>query len=68
MKSITTRPPTSLSLNCLATSAAASMFVLKAVSSISLPFVDLEELTSIVVIASVGSITMEPPEFNDISL
>ena len=68
MKSITTRPPTSLSLNCLATSVAASKFVLKAVSSISLPFVDLAELTSIVVMASVGSITMDPPEFNDISL
>ncbi len=44
------------------------MFVLKAVSSISLPLVDLAELTSIAVMASVGSITIEPPELNDISL
>ena len=65
---MTTRPPTSLSLSCLATSFAASMLVLKAVSSISLPFVDLAEFTSIVVIASVGSITMDPPELSDISL
>ena len=65
---MTTNPPTSLSLNCLAISLAASRFVLYAVSSISLPLVDLAELISIAVIASVGSMTMEPPEFKDISL
>ena len=68
MKSITTKPPTSLSRNCLATSFAASKLVLYAVSSISLPFVDLAELTSIAVMASVGSITIDPPDVNEISL
>ena len=68
IKSITTNPPTSLNLNCLAISFAASRFVLYAVSSISLPFVDLAELTSTAVIASVGSITIDPPEDKDISL
>ena len=68
IKSITTSPPTSLNFNCLAISTAASKFVLKAVSSISFPFVDLAELTSMAVIASVGSITIEPPELREISL
>ena len=68
IKSITTNPPTSLSLSCLAISDAASIFVLNAVSSISLPLVDLAELTSQLSCASVGSITIEPPEFKDISL
>ncbi len=34
----------------------------------SLPLVDLAELTSTAVIASVGSITIDPPEGSDISL
>ena len=34
----------------------------------SLPFVDLAELTSTAVIASVGSITIEPPDESEISL
>ena len=68
MKSITTNPPTSLNLSCLAISFAASRLVLYAVSSISLPLVDLAELTSTAVIASVGSITIEPPDDKDISL
>ena len=61
-------PPKSLNLSCLAISFAASMLVAKAVDSISLPLVDLAELTSIETIASVGSITIEPPEGKDISL
>ena len=44
------------------------MLVAKAVDSISLPLVDLAELTSIETIASVGSITIDPPEGKDISL
>ena len=68
MKSITINPPTSLNLNCLAISFAASKFVLRAVSSISLPLVDRAELISIVVIASVGSITIDPPDGREISL
>ena len=68
IKSITINPPTSLNLNCLAISLADSKFVLRAVSSISLPLVDRAELISIVVIASVGSITMDPPDGREISL
>ena len=41
---------------------AASRFVLRAVSSISPPFVDFAELTSILVRASVVSKTIFPPE------
>ena len=67
IKSITIKPPRSLNLNCLATSFAASIFVAKAVDSISLPFVDLAELTSIETIASVGSMTIDPPDGSDIS-
>ena len=62
MKSITTKPPKSRKRNWRATSSAASKLVLNAVSSISLPFVARAELISIEVIASVGSITIEPPE------
>ena len=61
-------PPKSLNLSCLAISLAASMFVVKAVDSISLPLVDLAELTSMETIASVGSITIDPPDGRDISL
>ena len=53
MKSITKSPPKSLILNCLAISSAASKFVLSAVSSMSLPFVDLAEFISIEISASV---------------
>ncbi len=61
---MTTKPPKSRKRNCRAISSAASKLVLKAVSSISLPFVARAELISIDVIASVGSITIEPPEGN----
>ena len=44
------------------------MFVAKAVDSISFPLVERAELTSIETIASVGSITIDPPEGNEISL
>ncbi len=53
MKSITIKPPISLSLNCLAISLAASRFVLRAVSSISEAPVALDELISIATNASV---------------
>ena len=62
MKSITTKPPISLNLSCVNISIAASMLVVSAVSSISLPLVDLAELTSILTNASVESITILPPE------
>ena len=62
------RPPKSRNLSCRATSLAASMFVAKAVDSISFPLVERAELTSIETIASVGSITIDPPEGNEISL
>ena len=68
IKSITTNPPRSLNLNCLATSDAASKFVAKAVSSMSFPLVALDEFTSMVTIASVGSITIDPPDGKLISL
>ena len=68
MKSITIRPPRSLSFTCLPISVAASRFVLSAVSSISVPFVDLAELMSIEVNASPLSITNEPPDGNLTSL
>ena len=53
IKSITTRPPMSLNLNCLPISTADSKFVFKAVSSISLPPVAFAELMSIATKASV---------------
>ena len=62
IKSITTRPPISLIRSCLAISSAASRLVFKAVSSISDPRVDLAEFMSIDTNASVGSITMLPPD------
>ena len=68
MKSITIRPPRSLSFTCLPISAAASRFVLSAVSSMSVPFVDLAELMSIEVNASPLSMTNEPPDGNLTSL
>ena len=51
----------SLRRNCRAISSAASRFVLSAVSSMSAPRVAREELISIEISASVGSITTEPP-------
>ena len=53
IKSITIRPPISRNRSCLAISTAASKFVLKAVSSISLPLVDFLELISMATKASV---------------
>ena len=47
MKSITKSPPKSLFSIVRAISSAASKFVLSAVSSMSLPFVDLAEFISI---------------------
>ena len=68
IKSMTIKPPRSLSFTCLPISEAASKFVLSAVSSISDPFVDFAELISIEVRASPESITREPPERNLTSL
>ena len=48
--------------NWRATSTAASQLVRNAVSSMSLPLVAREELMSMEVNASVGSITIEPPD------
>ena len=62
IKSITTNPPTSRKRNWRAISSAASILVCSAVSSISPPRVALAELTSIEVRASVGSITIAPPD------
>ena len=68
MKSITTKPPISLSLNCLDISFAASRLVCVAVSSISLPEVAFDELISIATKASASSITMDPPDSSFTSL
>ena len=62
MKSITIKPPKSRRRSWRAISTAASMLVLKAVSSISPPLVAREELMSMAVSASVMSMTMTPPE------
>ena len=62
IKSITTKPPMSRKRNWRDTSSAASRLVCSAVSSISPPRVALAELTSTETSASVGSITIEPPE------
>src|SRR6056300_915748 len=62
MKSITTRPPISRNRNWRAISSAASRLVCKAVSSISPPLVARAELMSIDTNASVGSITIAPPD------
>ena len=62
MKSITIRPPASRMRAWRATSTAASQLVLNAVSSMSLPLVAFDELTSMAVSASVWSITIEPPD------
>ena len=62
IKSTTISPPISLNFNCVHKDTAASRFVFKAVSSISPPFVDLDEFTSILVKASVVSNTIFPPD------
>ena len=64
IKSITISPPISLNLSCLPISSAASRLVLTAVGSISLSVVDLPELTSMETNASVGDITIEPPDLS----
>ena len=61
IKSMTMSPPMSLSLNCFPISTADSKFVLRAVSSISLPPVAFAELISMATNASVWSITIDPP-------
>ena len=60
MKSITIKPPKSRKRNWRAISSAASKLVLSAVSSMSPPRVERDELISIAVNASVTSITIEP--------
>ena len=62
IKSITTKPPMSRKRSWRAISSAASRLVFSAVSSMSLPLVARAELMSIETRASVGSITMAPPE------
>ncbi len=62
IKSITISPPKSRIRSCRAISSAASRLVFNAVSSISAPFVARAELMSIEIMASVWSITIEPPE------
>ena len=59
---MTTKPPRSLNLNCLAISTAASGLVFRAVFSIFLSVVFLPELTSIATSASVVLITIDPPD------
>ena len=62
IKSTTISPPISLNFNCVDRDTAASKLVLSAVSSISPPFVDFAEFTSILVSASVESNTILPPD------
>ena len=62
MKSMTISPPMSRSRSCRATSSTASMLVVMAVSSMSAPLVARAELMSMETSASVGSMTMAPPE------
>jgi len=62
MKSITIKPPKSRKRNWRAISSAASKLVLSAVSSMSPPRVERDELMSIAVNASVTSMTIEPPD------
>ena len=62
MKSITIKPPMSRRRSCRAISSAASRLVHRAVSSISPPLVARAELMSIETSASVGSITIDPPD------
>ncbi len=57
IKSITIRPDKSLNFICLEISSAASIFVLRAVFSIFICFVDWPEFISIATKASVGLIT-----------
>ncbi len=62
MKSITIKPPMSRRRSWRAISSAASRLVCSAVSSMSPPLVARAELMSMDTRASVGSMTMEPPE------
>ena len=62
MKSTTSNPPRSRSRSSRAMTRAASTLVFSAVSSWLLPLVDLPLLTSMAVRASVGSMTMLPPD------
>ena len=62
MKSIIIKPDKSLILICLDISSAASRFVFRAVLSTFFCFIDLPEFTSIDISASVGLITIYPPE------
>jgi len=64
IKSITISPERSLILICLDISSAASRFVFTAVSSMFTSLVDCPEFISIDTSASVGLITMYPPEVN----
>ena len=64
MKSITIRPERSLNLICLAISSAASILVFKAVFSIFICLVDWPEFISIETNASVGLITIYPPDLS----
>ena len=67
MKSIIISPDRSLILICLDISSAASRFVSKAVLSTFFCLIELPELISIETSASVGFITIYPPDFNFIS-
>ena len=64
IKSITINPERSLILICLEISSAASKFVLRAVFSILLSLIDWPEFISIDIKASVGLMTMYPPDSN----
>ena len=62
IKSITISPPISRNRNWRAISSAASKFVCNAVSSIFPPLVARAELISMETKASVGSMTIDPPD------
>ncbi len=62
IKSTIIIPPRSLRRSCLAISSAASKLVFSAVSSIPLSLTLFPEFTSIDTSASVGSMTIYPPE------
>ena len=64
IKSITINPERSLILICLDISSAASRLVFKAVFSIFTSLIDFPEFISIETYASVGFITIYPPDFN----
>ena len=64
MKSMTINPDKSLNFICRAISSAASKFVFNAVFSIFICFVDWPEFMSIDTKASVGFITIYPPDLS----